>query len=303
VKAVVPPDLDGRRADLVVARLAGVSRAAARRIVEAGGAVVDGRVPGVRDAVRAGSIVEVELAPEEALLVAEQVPFEVRYEDEHLAVVDKPSGVVVHPGAGRPRGTLAAGLLHRWPQIEGVGEPGRWGIVHRLDRETSGLLVVALDHRSLTGLQQAIAARKVQRSYLAVVVGRPEAATGTIDAPLDRDPDRPGRIAVVRGGRPARTHYAVLASWRNGVSLLELRLETGRTHQIRVHLAAIGLPVAGDGRYGRPAEPATRLFLHACRLRFTHPLTGAEIDVTSPLPEDLRAVVESLGAPDSGSVP
>lgn len=303
MKAVVPPDLDGRRADLIVARLAGVSRAAARRIVEAGEALVDGRVPGVRDAVAAGSIVEMELTPAQETFTAEPVPFEVRYEDEYLAVVDKPSGIVVHPGAGRQRGTLAAGLLHRWPRIEGVGEPDRWGIVHRLDRETSGLLVVALDRRTLTALQRAIAGRHVQRSYLAAVLGHAEAATGTIDAPLDRDPDRPGRVAVVRGGRPARTPYAVLAAWRSGVSLLELRLETGRTHQIRVHLATIGLPVVGDGRYGRPAGPATRLFLHACRLRFDHPITGADIDVASPLPEDLRAVVESLGPPDSGLVP
>ncbi len=302
MKAVVPAELDGRRADLVVARVAGVSRAAARRIVEEGGALVDGRVPGVSDLVAAGSIMEIEVPPAEPALAPEPVSFEVRHEDEHLAVVDKPSGIVVHPGAGRRRGTLAAGLLERWPQIEGVGEPDRWGIVHRLDRETSGLLVVALDEGTRRALQQAIAARRVHRTYLALVLGEPSAATGTIDAPLDRDPDRPGRVAVVRGGRPSRTHYTTLASWES-VSLLEVRLDTGRTHQIRVHLAAIGLPVAGDERYGRPSGPATRLFLHACRLRFEHPVSGDEVDVSSPLPDDLQAVVEALGAPGAGSVP
>jgi len=162
MKAVVPAELDGRRADLVVARVAGVSRAAARRIVEEGGALVDGRVPGVSDLVAAGSIMEIEVPPAEPALAPEPVSFEVRHEDEHLAVVDKPSGIVVHPGAGRRRGTLAAGLLERWPQIEGVGEPDRWGIVHRLDRETSGLLVVALDEGTRRALQQAIAARRAK---------------------------------------------------------------------------------------------------------------------------------------------
>lgn len=302
MKTVVPAELGGRRADLIVARIAGLSRAEARRLVGLGAVSVDGRVPVPSQPLAAGAIVEVEVPPPDAVLVPEPVPFEVRYEDRHLAVVDKPAGIVVHPGAGRRSGTLAAGLLERWPQIEGVGEAGRWGIVHRLDRETSGLLVVALDDDTLRALQEAIRARLVRRTYLALVLGEPAAATGTIDAPLDRDPERPRYVAVVRGGRPARTHYARTASWADaGVSLLEVRLETGRTHQIRVHLAAIGLPVVGDELYGRAGGPPTRLFLHAARLGFTHPATGAEIDVASPLPDDLAAVVAALGPPEPGA--
>ena len=303
MRASVPPGLDGRRADLVVARLAGVSRTDARALVESGSASFDGAALRPSDRVASGTVVDVDLPEPRPLLVPEDVVFRVRYEDGDLAVVDKPAGVVVHPGAGVHSGTLAAGLLHRWPKIEGVGDEGRWGIVHRLDRDTSGLLAVALTDRAFGPLRAAIAARRVTRAYRALVIGEPPAATGTIDAPLDRDPARPGMVAVRPEGRPARTHYRRLAVWpEHGVSLLEVRLETGRTHQIRVHLAAVGLPVAGDPRYGAGRGPAPRLFLHAAHLGLDHPVTGERLEVDAPLPDDLAEAVRALGEPAVGGV-
>jgi len=292
MKALVPLDLDGERLDLVVARLGGLTRAIARELTSAGAVTVDGVVGEGRRRVAAGSVVEFEEPPPPAGLVAEEVPFEVRFEDAHVAVIDKPAGVVVHPGAGRARGTLAAGILERWPRVRGVGAEDRWGIVHRLDRDTSGLLVIALDREAYEGLREAIRRREVTRTYLALVHGAPEAPTGTIDAPIGRDPVHPTRIRVQSGGRAARTHFRTEREWP-GFTLLEVTLDTGRTHQIRVHLASIGLPVAGDRVYGRSAG-SPRVFLHASRLGLDHPVTGSPIDVSSPLPEDLAGVVAAL---------
>ena len=261
IRAEVPAALAGERADKVVAALAGVSRSLARRLLETGGATLDGVPASPRDRVAAGRALDVDL-PASPVLEPEVVPFGVRYEDSDLAVVDKPAGVVVHPGAGRGgAGTLAAGILQRWPGVRGVGEEGRWGIVHRLDQDTSGLLVVALSPAAWPPLRRAMARHEVERTYLALVHGIPEAATGTIEAPLGRDPRRRGRVRVDAAGRAARTHYRCLSTWPGrGLSLLELRLETGRTHQIRVHLAAIGHPVVADSRYGRDDGLAPRTF-------------------------------------------
>jgi 23S rRNA pseudouridine1911/1915/1917 synthase len=227
--------------------------------------------------------------------VAEDVPFEVRWEDAHVLVVDKPAGIVVHPGAGRKTGTLASGLLHRYPELEGIGQEGRWGIVHRLDQGTSGLLLVARTAASFEFLTVEMAARRIHRSYLALVHGVPAMPTGTIDAPIGRDPVHPTRKKVVPDGRSARTHYRVRESF-GSASLLEVDLETGRTHQIRVHLATIGHPVVGDRSYTRRADPVRvkRIFLHAARIVFNHPVTGAETIVESPLPPDLVASLESV---------
>ncbi len=240
-------------------------------------------------------------------LEPEPVPFTVRYEDDRLAVVDKPAGVVVHPGAGQRTGTLAAGLLHRWPELQGVGEEGRWGIVHRLDRETSGLLVVAKDGVALAQLRRDLQARRIGRMYLALVAGALSIATGTVDAPLGRDPRHPTRVAVRTGGRPARTHYRRLAGWGDpAVVLVEVELETGRTHQIRVHLSTIDHPVVGDGVYGRrlapPVDPG-RVWLHAARLTLRPPGGDEELVVEAPLPADLAASVAALGAPAEGGLP
>jgi 23S rRNA pseudouridine1911/1915/1917 synthase len=215
-------------------------------------------------------------------------PFTIAYRDEHLIVVDKGPGVVVHPARGHRQETLAQLLA---PQLAG-GEAERAGIVHRLDRDTSGLLVVARSEEAHRRLQAALAERLIEREYLALVEGRPPARSGTIEAPVGRDPRVRTRMAV--GGanpREARTHF-VLERGLTGTSLLRLRLETGRTHQIRVHLQAIGHPVVGDPEYGTAGMLGLeRQFLHATRLAFDHPLTGERIELVSPLPADLQAAL------------
>jgi 23S rRNA pseudouridine1911/1915/1917 synthase len=293
LEETVPERLRGERADKVVAELAGISREAARRLFDQG-VRVDGRTVDAKTRLDGGTIDFPEPAATTGI-VPEFVEFKVRYEDEHLLVVDKPAGVVVHPGAGRERGTLAAGLLHRYPELEGVGQPGRWGIVHRLDQGTSGLLVVARTAESYGVLTRQLAARQIHRTYLALVHGVPDMPTGTIDAPIGRDPAHPTRKKVTPEGRPARTHYRLINPYGTA-SLLELELETGRTHQIRVHLSAIGHPVVGDRAYSRRPDPVRvrRMFLHAEGIRLTHPVTGIEIEVHSPLPPELAGPLEAL---------
>lgn len=291
---VVPSTLAGERADRVVSVLAGVSRAVARQMVDSGQVSVDGSEVSARTRLTEGSVVDFPEPEAKPSLMAEPVEFGVAYEDEWLIVVDKPAGLVVHPGAGRSHGTLAAGLLHAYPDLEGVGDAGRWGIVHRLDRDTSGLLMVGRTpevHRALT---RALARREIERTYSALVIGEMDMPRGTIDAPIAADPIDRRKRKVAAGGRPARTHYRVVERHAD-VTLLEVRLETGRTHQIRVHLAAIGHPVLGDPWYGRPWRvESPRVFLHAARLRFAHPVGGDQMDLESPLPPDLAAVLDSL---------
>jgi 23S rRNA pseudouridine1911/1915/1917 synthase len=292
VRWVVPAEWDGERVDRALARISDSSRAAARAALESGAVTLDGAMAAPSSRVSAGAVLEGEIVQSTAPLVPEAVPFGVEYEDAHVAVVDKPAGVVTHPGAGNATGTLAAGLLQRWPSIRGVGATDRWGIVHRLDRDTSGLLVVALTHEAFAALSDAIRRRDVVREYLGLVAGVPEAATGTIDAPIGRDPRRPTRMRVHRDGRPSVTHYRV--EERHGdATLVRLTLETGRTHQIRVHLASIGLPLVGDPVYGN-GRGSPRVFLHATRLGFDHPITAAPIVVSSPLPADLAGVLDRL---------
>jgi 23S rRNA pseudouridine1911/1915/1917 synthase len=294
----VPPDLDGSRLDLIVARLAGMSRSGARALVDAGGVEVGGRPGTANERIPAGTRLVIGPAPPARRLEPVPVEFGVRFEDPDLVVVDKPPGLVVHPGAGTTAPTLAAGLLHRYPEIEGVGEEGRWGIVHRLDRGTSGLLVVARTEPAHAHLRAAIARREVVRVYRTLALGSFDLPTGTIDAPIGSDPVHPTRRKVDPSGRPARTHYRVEQAWTApSCALLEVRLETGRTHQIRVHLASIGRPVVGDRVYGRPGPvEAPRIFLHASRIELDHPITGERVVVESPLPDDLAVVVERLDA-------
>ncbi len=255
----------------------------------------------------AGRRLVVESPPVPAPLQPEEVPFTVRYEDEHLAVVDKPAGVVVHPGAGTAGGTLAGGLLARYPDLVGVGDEGRWGIVHRLDRETSGLLVVARTAAAHRALRRQLTARRISRHYLTLVHGAPPLPTGTIDAPIGRALGAPGRMAVRADGRPARTHYRLQAGWEAPrLTLLEITLESGRTHQVRVHLASIDLPIVGDRVYGRRGPPMVdpgRVWLHACRLAFQHPASREPLAVEAPLPAELVASLAALGAPARGEVP
>jgi 23S rRNA pseudouridine1911/1915/1917 synthase len=238
-----------------------------------------------------------------------RAPFTIAYQDEHLLVVDKGAGVVVHPAKGHREDTLAQMLapMLSWPvdaadaakedAANGSAAPEqeteRRGIVHRLDRDTSGLLVVARTDEALRLLQALLAKREIEREYLALVAGRPPARSGTIEAPIGRDPRVRTRMAIGGAGeREARTHFT-LERALSGTSLLRVKLETGRTHQIRVHMQAIGHAVCGDHEYGTPGMLGLeRQFLHATRLAFTHPLTGARVDVGSPLPEDLRLALE-----------
>ncbi|MBT8213625.1 MAG: RluA family pseudouridine synthase, partial [Acidimicrobiia bacterium] len=223
---------------------------------------------------------------------------------DDVIVVDKPAGIVVHPGAGHATGTLLAGLIHRFPDLVEMGEERRYGLVHRLDRDTSGLLIVARTPAAFDRLTAALAQRSIGREYEALIHGHLEAATATVDAPIGRDPHRPTRMAVRSDGRPSRTHFARRADWSD-VSLVDVRLETGRTHQIRVHAASIGHPVVGDGHYDgrrKTSVSSPRSFLHARRISFVHPTSGDPIELEAPLPPDLRSVLVELGEPLRGTV-
>jgi 23S rRNA pseudouridine1911/1915/1917 synthase len=298
----VPDALAGERIDRAVALLTGWSRAEVQALVATGAVLVDGQPPIKSHRLTAGAVIELLAEPEsEAPPVAEPIPIDVRYADDDIIVVDKPAGVVVHPGAGHAHGTLVHGLLARFPEIAGVGDPRRPGIVHRLDRDTSGLLVVARTAVAYDRLVRALAEHDVERRYVALVRGIPDARRALIDAPIGRSPRRRTQMAVRAEGRDARTSYEVIAQGPD-VALLACRLETGRTHQIRVHLAAIGHPVVGDTVYGggAPAAPATRPFLHAHALALHHPVTGERCSFDAELPDDLRAALVALGieAPD-----
>jgi 23S rRNA pseudouridine1911/1915/1917 synthase len=263
----------------------------AERLLAAGSVRVDGRPRPKSHRLEGGEELEVELPAETPkALEAEEVEFRVAYEDEHLLVVDKPAGVVVHPGAGHASGTLVHGLVG---QAHG-GEEDRPGIVHRLDRDTSGLLVVARSDEAHGRLQDLVRARAVERHYLALVRGRPRSWRGRIDAPIGRDREEPTRQSLDSDApREAVTHFEV-AELLAGHALLNVRLETGRTHQIRVHLAAVDLPVVGDRVYGIPDQALGRQFLHANRLAFDHPFTGGRLEVESPLPPELDAYLGRL---------
>jgi 23S rRNA pseudouridine1911/1915/1917 synthase len=287
----------GRRLDVVLAERGGLSRAAAQRLIAAGIVTVAGAPGGKHRLLRAGEEVSwPEQAPAVSDLVPEDVPLQVIFEDDWLLVVDKPAGVVVHPAPGHETGTLVHGLLRRG--IAG-GHERRPGIVHRLDKDTSGLLIVARCDEAYQKLVAALARREIKRTYLALVSGRLPQDEGTIDAPIGRHlRDRKRMSLHSATPRHAVPHFTVLGR-AEGFTLLRVRLETGRTHQIRVHLSALGYPVAGDVQYGsRPRPPGLeRQFLHAARLVFTHPRDGREMDVSSPLPLDLATFVTAVGLP------
>jgi 23S rRNA pseudouridine1911/1915/1917 synthase len=268
------------------------SRAEAERLVAAGHVLVDGGVRAKSFRLAGGEELEVQVQPRRASeLEPEAMDLDVVWEDSHLLVVDKPAGLVVHPGAGHATGTLVHGLLAH--EAEGGEDPERPGIVHRLDRETSGLLVVARSDEAHRALQEAIRTRDVTREYVALVRGRPRSRAGRIEAPIGRDRRDPTRMSIdTAAPRDAVTQFEVEELLPQH-ALLRVRLETGRTHQIRVHLQAIELPVAGDPVYGEPGDLGLeRQFLHAGRLAFDHPLTGERVDVSSPLPDDLAAALE-----------
>ncbi len=301
ISTEVPALLAGVRADRGVAMVADVSRAAATHLIAEGRVLVDGSPVSVgRELLRQGVTLTIVLPAviDAGVIPDPDVRFEVVFADEVLAVVDKPAGLVVHPGAGHDEGTLVGGLLARFPDLaelvaSGVCPSDRPGIVHRLDKGTSGLLAVARTEDAYRALVAQLATRTMERRYIALVAGDVPDDRGEVEAPIGRSSRTPTKMAITASGKPARTGYTVLER-RPGESpttLLELALQSGRTHQIRVHMAAIGHPVVGDARYGKPDKRlgSGRFFLHACKLALAHPVTGARTEFTSPLPEDLQA--------------
>lgn len=305
IEEQLPAALDGERLDRVVSLVTAVSRADAAVLIANGGVEVDGEPATVgKVRLREGQVVRIDPTrlPEPELPGPQpEVDVVVRYADDDVIVVAKSPGLVVHPGAGNPDGTLVNGLLARYPEIASVGESHRPGIVHRLDVGTSGLLVVARTPLAYDVLVGALSSRDVGRTYRTLVWGYPANPHGVIDAPIGRDHRDAQRMAVVVDGKSARTHYRVLRRYDQVVDVAELecKLETGRTHQIRVHLAAVGHPVVGDGTYGggRPGVEIPRPFLHAASLSFDHPSTGERLTFDEPMPADLTAVIDALGNP------
>lgn len=298
---VVTGAASGGRLDLAVSALAAISRAHAQRLISDGRATVDGRRGRASDRLRGGESLRVELsAPPDPDLRGESIPLRIAYDDAAMLIVDKPAGLVVHPSHGHAGGTLVNALVGRAEErgerlgsIAGVGRPG---IVHRLDKETSGLIVVAKTDDAQASLMRQFGARSVEKEYLALVRGATPAPRGRIEAPVGRDPRDRQRMAVVAGGREAVTEYESLASGA-GCSLLALHPLTGRTHQLRAHLAYLGLPIAGDLRYGGGIGPGGlgRQFLHAARITLDRPLDGRRLTAWSELPDDLAAALAASG--------
>jgi 23S rRNA pseudouridine1911/1915/1917 synthase len=301
---VIPAALGGERLDRVVAIITGASRAeaaglvAARR-VEVNGVTVTARAHRLAE----DDVVDIDFEATTSPSTVEPDPsvdFQVLYSDPDLFVIDKPAGLVVHPGAGHTAGTLVNGLVARYPEIAEVGDPQRPGIVHRLDKDTSGLMLVARSAVAYEALVEALGRRSIDRRYLTLAWGAFDIPSGLIDAPIGRSGREPTRMAVSARGREARTRYEVVERFDDaGVTLLRCQLETGRTHQIRVHLAAIGHPVVGDARYrgDRPQLPVPRLFLHAAGLELVHPTSGERLAFESPLPPDLCSVLDQVRRP------
>jgi 23S rRNA pseudouridine1911/1915/1917 synthase len=300
----LPDGLDGLRVDVALARLFGLSRTAAVELVDAGAVTVDGRTPVKSDRVSSGAWLEVSLPDPVVAAAGPAEPvagLRIVYDDDDLIVVDKPVGVAAHPSPGWTGPTVTAGLAAAGYRLSTSGAAERQGVVHRLDVGTTGLMVVAKSELAYRVLKDAFRQRTVDKRYTALVQGHPDPSRGTIDAPIDRHPSHDYRWAVVAGGRPSVTHYETLEAFR-AASLLEIHLETGRTHQIRVHMAAVRHPCVGDLTYGADPTLATRLgldrqWLHASALRFAHPADGRDVAFTSPPPEDLSHALEVLAAP------
>ncbi len=297
----VPPAAAGIRLDVWLARrLPDLSRSRIQALIRAGHITLNGQTFKEHRKTRAGDAIRVLVPPPaDAVPRPEPIPLELLYEDADLIVVNKPAGLVVHPAAGHPSGTLVNALLQHCPDLAGIGGERRPGIVHRLDKDTSGALVAAKNERALAGLAAQFKARQVEKHYLALVWGQPKPSAGAIETLIGRHVrDRKRMSATPRRGRPALTQYATLETFE-GLALLRVHIVTGRTHQIRVHLAHRGHPVVGDRQYGprAPQElpaPAPRQMLHAAELVLTHPATGQRLSLTAPLPADMQALLAAL---------
>ncbi len=288
----------GERLDkYLTAQYADLSRAQIQALIRAGQVTVNGAAAKASLRLEGGERIRVQVpvAEEAAGPEPEAIPLVILYEDEHVAVVDKPAGMVVHPAFGHQSGTLVNAALARWPQIAEFAEPGRAGIVHRLDKETSGVIVIAKTPQALESLRAQFKARTISKRYVALVEGMPQTPDGVIDAPIGRDARQRKRMAVVRDGREALTEFRVVEVFAN-FSLLDVWPKTGRTHQIRAHLSFIGHPVVGDTVYGRRKQPFTlkRYFLHAASITFAHPVSGEPVTVESPLPVALQNLLDKL---------
>jgi 23S rRNA pseudouridine1911/1915/1917 synthase len=300
----VPEGLEGERLDAALARMFGFSRSGAADLIAAGDVLVDGKAAAKSDRVTAGAELAVTLPPPPGfapLAESDPVPgMSIVYEDDDIVVVNKPRGVAAHPSPGWTGPTVIGGLVATGHRVATSGAAERQGIVHRLDANTSGVMVVAKSEGAYSALKQAFRERTVTKTYHALIQGHPDPLNGTIDAPIGRHPSGDGRFAVVADGRPSVTHYDTLEAFR-AASLLSVGLETGRTHQIRVHMAALRHPCCGDLLYG--ADPVlaahlglTRQWLHAVRLSFEHPATGLEVTFESGYPDDLAHALDILAA-------
>jgi 23S rRNA pseudouridine1911/1915/1917 synthase len=315
---ILRADADASRARLdawLAARLPELSRARIQSLIEGGQVLLEGRPARASARLRPGQTISIHVPPPvPATPEPEDIPLDVVFEDAQLLVLNKPAGLVVHPGAGQPRGTLVNALLRHVRDLSGVGGVLRPGIVHRLDKGTSGLLVVAKDDETHRALARQFAGRSVEKEYEALVLGIPAPRAGTIATPIGRDPVHRRKMSIrTTRGREARSDYRVVATF-DGASRLRVRIHTGRTHQIRVHLASIGHPVVGDGTYGGTRAPSSRRAearealqslrrpaLHAAHLAFVHPRTGERLSFEAPLPPDMAGVLARLGAASAGS--
>ena len=312
----VDPEGAGERLDRWLSGQLDLSRTRITGLVAEGKVLLNGEVPRKSEPLTQGDRIEVEIPPPEPIRAEpEDLPLDIVYQDPHVLVVNKAAGMVVHPAPGRPSGTLVNALLHHVRDLSGIGGALRPGIVHRLDKDTSGLLVVAKDDTAHRALSDALRRREVRRLYLAASWGHLSTSPLKVDAPIGRDPNHRHRMAVVEGGRRAVTHFRIRERWP-AAELLDVGLETGRTHQIRVHLAHQGHPVVGDAVYGAGwekgmsgpnrvwarelARRTPRLFLHAARLTFRHPVTGENMSFRAPLPEELAEVARWAASRDRG---
>jgi 23S rRNA pseudouridine1911/1915/1917 synthase len=288
-------DSAGARLDLfIVQKLPQLSRSFIQRLIEDGHVTLNGKPARAGVRLKEGDLLAVTIPPPEpATLEAENIPIDIVYEDDDLLVVDKPAGMTTHPAPGNPAHTLVNAVLSHLPALPESDNPARPGIVHRLDKDTSGLILIAKTREALANLSAQFKSREVKKTYVALLKGKLTPQSGIIDAPIGRDRAHRQKMSITDSGRPARTAYTVL-KYLDGYTLVEARPETGRTHQIRVHFASVGHPVVGDATYGAKSELVGRQFLHAQRLSFKLPSTGKTVEFTAPLPPDLRSALDRL---------